>query len=708
MVKIKIVVYSFLFCLLFAENLLVSAGISKSAGVYKKMNLPIDDTVKVHRLIHTARNLLKQNLLSSANYAEEAIVLSKILNYKTGIADGLTITGQVEFHKGNYPLALDLLLKASTIYLETNNKKGSGNVYNSLGKVYQYQTPDNFDIASKYFGSALKLNTQTRNNEGIIISYSYIADLFADKINERHFNPDSALIYYNKALTLAKEINDSFYTANIYSSIGKTYSELNNFSASFEYLFKALLLQEKINDFKGIIHTNYRLGTVYSKIKNYKLALDYELKALKAAEEHRSLDLMNNICEDISELYFLTNDYKKSLHFYKKAVELKFQLYSQERIAKIAEYQTKYETVKKEKEIILLNKDKEIQRVELQKKESELKKQQVIQFAFITGFFLVFVLAVVAYRGYQNKKTANLLLAKQKIEILDKNRQLLQQTEEITSQRDEIEKKNITLKQTYDIIEHKSNKITSSINYALKIQQSVLPTDENWHQIFPESFVLYLPKDIVSGDFYWLNKREKNINFAAVDCTGHGVPGAFMSMIAHNLLDQVLNELHPTNPSEILKLLNNKLREKLHTNPEIDTLRDGMDIALCCYNKEQNILEYAGVHHPLYIIRRKELIVYQPDNFNMGNSFSELFNAFTNHIIKLEKEDVIYLFTDGYYDQFDVKNQKKFTRKKFNETLLNFSDYSFDEQKKQLLQTFYTWKGDNEQVDDILIIGIKV
>jgi serine phosphatase RsbU (regulator of sigma subunit) len=320
----------------------------------------------------------------------------------------------------------------------------------------------------------------------------------------------------------------------------------------------------------------------------------------------------------------------------------------------------------------------------------------------------VLILAIVAYRGYQNKKTANLLLAKQKSEILEKNATLYQQKEEITSQRDEIEKKNTILKQAYSTIENKTNKITSSISYALKIQQSILPTEESRKKLLPESFVLFIPKDIVSGDFYWLDKRDNKIFLAAVDCTGHGVPGAFMSMIAFNLLDQALNVHNITKPSEILNFLNTKLREKLHTGIDDESLRDGMDIALCTLQTDTMEIEYSGVHHPLYLIRNNKLLTFKPDNFNIGNNFNSDFPSFTNQIIKLEKDDAVYLFTDGYYDQFNSLNNKKFTRKRFNETLLKIAKDPMDVQHKNLLRIFEDWKGNNEQIDDILVMGIRI
>ena len=674
----------------------------------KQIRYAANDTIKLDLLNKAAKKLINFYHSQSRKYANEALIIATRYNNKKIIADCNTIYGQDEFYNGNYPQALGFYIKAQALYTELDNKKGIADVYNLLAVVYHFQGPASFYIVESYNKLAIKIQEKIDDKEGLINSYFNLGELYMDDISQQYFKPDTSLIYFNKALELANTIKNDFYLGNIYSSIGKTYTDLQNYEQAFNYLNKALYIHEKINNNTGIIFANYRLANVYGKVGEYNKAVSFDLKALNLAEKTRNLDLINNICEDLSGLYVSLNDYKKALSYYKQSVETKFQLYNQERIARIAEYQTKYETVKKEKEIILLNKDKEIQRVDLLKKESEIKKRQILQNAFIFGFVLVLIIAIIAYRAYKNKKTANLLLAKQKKEILEKNSLLFQQKEEITSQRDEIEKKNNILKEAYNTIETKTNKITSSISYALKIQQAILPTEENRNKLFPNSFVLFLPKDIVSGDFYWFDQKDNKHFFSAIDCTGHGVPGAFMSMLAYNLLDQALNEYHLTKPSEILNYLNNKLREKLHSNISEDTLRDGMDISLCTYNTGTMVLEYAGVHHPLYVIRNKEIIILNPDVFSIGKNFTVAFSSFTNHMITLEKNDIVYLFSDGYYDQFNEANNKKFTRKRFKDTLIEIADNTMGEQQKELYRIFEEWKGKGEQIDDILVIGIKI
>ncbi len=707
-ITIPVICFIVFFFFMHGISLLLSAQNKNETDWNNKIEKATSDSSKLSLLIFAARDMIKYYPATSKKYASDAILIATRLNKKKEIADGFALLGQVEFIKGNYPLSLDHLLKASTIYQETTNKKGLADTYNLLSKVYHFLGPDYFMVAEKYNHSALIFQQAMNDKEGMVNSYTNLGELFSDNISISYFRPDSALFFLNKALNIAGKLNDEYSLANIYNIIGNTYKSLGKYDSAFKNLNKSLKIYNKINDNKGITISYYRLSSIYNRLGKYNLAISYNLKALKWAEENRNLDLINNICEDLSDSYAKLNDYKKAYAYYKKSVETKFQLYTQERIAKIADYQTKYETVKKEKEIILLNKDKEIQRVELQKKESEIKKQQIIQIAFLGGFILVLILAIVAYRGYQNKKNANSLLGKQKTEILEKNAILFQQKEEITTQRDEIEKKNVILKQAYDTIENKSNKITSSINYALKIQQSILPTEEKKTKLFPDSFVLFLPKDIVSGDFYWLDERDNKIFFAVVDCTGHGVPGAFMSMIASNLLDRALSEQHLTRPSEILNYINNKLIEKLHSNIDDDSLRDGLDIAICTYQKDTMIIEYTGVHHPLYIIRNNNLIIIKPDKFSIGNKLSDSLNTFTNQTVKIEKNDMIYLFTDGYYDQFNDRNDDKFTRKRFNETLLKLSAKPLYVQHTELISIFENWKGTNEQIDDILVIGIRI
>lgn len=250
--------------------------------------------------------------------------------------------------------------------------------------------------------------------------------------------------------------------------------------------------------------------------------------------------------------------------------------------------------------------------------------------------------------------------------------------------------------------------ITASIRYAKRIQDAILPPDDFVRKHLPNTFVLFKPKDIVSGDFYWLEDKKDSVIVAAVDCTGHGVPGAFMSIVGHNLLDRVVAEQNITQPARILDELNRSITDTLRQKDlEDNTLRDGMDIALCTFHKNSALLEFAGAYNPLWLVRNNEIIEIKANKFPIGNSRSGETKRFTNHEIKLSKGDTLYIFSDGFADQFGGPAGKKFKSSAFKQLLIDAQHLSMEQQRELLDRTIEDWRGNHEQVDDILVIGTR-
>ncbi|MFI5149776.1 MAG: SpoIIE family protein phosphatase [Bacteroidia bacterium] len=257
-----------------------------------------------------------------------------------------------------------------------------------------------------------------------------------------------------------------------------------------------------------------------------------------------------------------------------------------------------------------------------------------------------------------------------------------------------------------EVIELKNKDITDSINYAKRIQEAILPTKENFKSLFPDSFILYKPKDIVSGDFYWLSEKNDKIYFAAADCTGHGVPGAFTSMIGNSLLNEIVNDKGIAEPARILDALREGIIKALKQSGKEGENKDGMDISLCCVDLKNKALEFAGAYNPLFLVRRNELIEIKANKFPIGISDHQ--SRFTNNAMNLEKGDCIYVFSDGYADQFGGAEGKKFMRKRFKELLLSMQQQDMDRQGRTLDEAILSWKGKADQVDDILVIGVRI
>ncbi len=346
--------------------------------------------------------------------------------------------------------------------------------------------------------------------------------------------------------------------------------------------------------------------------------------------------------------------------------------------AQIADLGMKYETEKKQKEIELLQKDKELHDSKLASKNLEIEERENTIVIFIIITLLCSVLIFFIIRSNYLRKQANDLL---------------------TSQKSEIEKQK-------RLIEVKNIEITDSINYAQRIQKSILPPTEEISRILPNYFILFKPKDIVSGDFYWFSETNNKILIAVADCTGHGVPGAFMSTIGSEKLNEAATQSDDV--SAILQSVNIRMKKVLHQSEKKDSTRDGMDIALCSFNKELTQLEYAGANRPIWIIRngKNEIEEIKATKMAIGGLTNDE-QIFTKHTVELQKGDTIYISTDGFADQFS-DNDIKLMTKKFKNILISAQDKSMKDQQKFLDTFIENWKGNMEQTDDILVFGIRI
>lgn len=387
-----------------------------------------------------------------------------------------------------------------------------------------------------------------------------------------------------------------------------------------------------------------------------------------------------------------------------------------------------------------LNKELDNKLLEITNKDQVLSRQNIKIFnqrltIIISSVFIVVViiLSFLVFRAYRTKIKINKELNRKNQAIVNQNIEIRQQQEEILSQNEEIErqKENLVKNQealsiAYKKIEEKNKLleirnqyVTDGIEYAQKIQQSIFPSKSFISALFDEYFILFIPKDILSGDFYHFDKkifasndkpREKKevIFFSAVDCTGHGVPGALMSIVGYNLLSQAINEYNIKQPSKILNFLNSKVISTLkHAGNESD-IKDGMDIALCSYDKTIGLLEFAGAFNPLYICSNNSLQKFRPDIRPIGSDIKNQYTPFKNQVIPVKKGDNIYLFTDGFADQFGGDSNMKFMRKNLQKIIFENHHLPMEEQKTILEDVFYQWKGNNEQFDDVLIMGIRI
>ena len=754
--------------LLLTFLMLCIVGKSQSTTTLESLEIKLktskQDTNKINILNSLSEKTEHINPNLALKYGEEALKLAEKLIYKKGIAEAFINIGYFYYYKGETTKALDFYNKALSLSININNKNIEAISLRKIGVVYdsqsefpkaldyytralkiKEQTNDNseiatillnigviyhnlkrFDEALEYENKALKLYIQTNEKSSIANAFARIGNIFSDTLNPAQ-DLKIAMDYYEKSLKLFTEENHKRGIAVIYCNISEVYTAKKEYKKALSSLFKALQMRKELGDKNGISILLLNIGRIYKSTHDYQNAEAYILQSLAIAKEINFLEIILGDYNILSSIYAEINDFKKAYNYQLLLSQAKESIYNKESSKQIFEMKTKYETEKKEKEIVLLNKDKEIKDIAYHEK---LKKQRIILLSFIIGFIIISGFLLLLFRLYQQKKAANVLLAQQKEEIMEKNEALNQQKEEITAQRDEISQQrdnleilNKELQQQKeeiitqrdeieiqkDIIEKKNIHITDSIRYAKRIQQAILPPKELIAKLIPDSFILFKPKDIVSGDFYWFDwKGDNKVYFAAVDCTGHGVPGALMSIHSFNLLDKALNEHHIEKPSEIIDFVNTNIQKTLQQKNDFYTIKDGMDIALCCIDKAKNTLEYAGVYNSLYLYRKNILTEYKADRHSIGEPFDEKFKGYNNHIIPLETNDALYVFTDGFADQFGGTHKQKFLIKRFKEMLQTQHQLPMVEQKFNLAAIFDEWKGDNNQIDDVLIIGVRI
>ncbi len=326
-----------------------------------------------------------------------------------------------------------------------------------------------------------------------------------------------------------------------------------------------------------------------------------------------------------------------------------------------------------ETEILLAEQEIENARRRLALQNAENKGQRVLLMAAGASSILLLVFVIILYWNIRNRKRINQTLKSRNADVIAKNDEIL-----------------------------------DSIKYAKRLQKAILPPAELIASLLPTACIYYKPKDIVSGDFYWVEKSGEEIYFAAVDCTGHGVPGAFMSIIGYNGLNQAIKEYPSASPAQILDELNSSVSKSLHQQVEDFHLRDGMDISLCKYNPKNKTLEFAGAYNHLYVLRNYEFIKYNADKRPIGAFSDQVKKPFTNHLIQLESGDSIFIFTDGYVDQFGGDRNKKLKIRNFKQILTDIHDKQPTDQRELLNLAFNNWKQEEEQVDDVLVMSLKI
>lgn len=599
--------------------------------------------------------------------ADSALDLAKEINFQRGQVRSYFNLGNLHYLSGEFDTTLDYYLKALDVLEKMKDKKGIANALMGIGNVYGILKEN--EQAIDYQTQSLKIREEIGDSMGIAASHNNIGSIYTE-IGEL----DKALEHHLQSAAIKEAKGAWKMMSSSYGNIGSIYAQQGKYKEALDYQLKAKEIREKLNNIKGLTMSYSDLGFIYLKLGNTNKALQYQKKALELANQLGYNEGVSKAYLALSNIYEKRLEFMKSLEYYKKYKETEDSLFSVNKATEIAKLESVYQNEKQALEIENLNKEKELKDFEIERHKQENLVIKNRNLFIYSGLIFTIILTIIIFIALLNNKRAKKLISKQK--------------EEVEIQR--------------DLIEEKNTEILDSINYAKRIQAAILPPKSIIKEFFPDSFILYKPKDIVAGDFYWLENIGNKILFAAADCTGHGVPGAMVSVVCNNGLNRSVREYRLTNPSQILDRTKEIVIQEFEKSEE--EVRDGMDITLCCL--EGNKLTYSGANNPLWIIRGGELIEFIPDRQPIGKF--EIGKPFTSHQFEVQKGDTLYLFSDGYQDQFGGKKGKKYKADNFKNFLLAINKEAMEKQKELLEKEFETWRGNIEQIDDICVIGLCI
>ncbi len=554
--------------------------------------------------------------------------------------------------------ALRLYYKSLAVIVKTEEYDFIVTLKNSIGEVLKGEKQ--WDQAIGYLNEAANLAKREKKDDLLADSLTLLAGTYEAK---KDFKKSEK--YYKKAIEILQNIKDEYRLSVVLNNLGDLYKNTKRFSLAKKFIQRALDLYEK-NDFLwGISAANANLGEIAFKENRYITAMNYLIKAENIADTNMLPNLQRFIYDIKSKLYVKTGEAQAAIDYLKKYIQINDKMLNEDRNRKFAEMQTKYETERKDAAIKI--------------SKLNLNRQHLISRIFFGGFLIVLIIVSLLYSRYRLKKRANA--------------ELSQINHDLNTAKQEIEEKNLH--------------ITDSIVYSKRIQNAILPTSREMRKSLKDHFVIYRPKDIVSGDFYWLYSDENCMILAVVDCTGHGVPGALMSVMGNSLLNEIVNDRQKLQPDRVLYELNIGVVKALKKSEQESRINDGMDVCLIFQDKQANKVFFCGARRPLFLYRQKtkQLEEYKGNRISIGE-FKKTGKSFHAESLDLEVGDMVYLTSDGFVDQSNVEG-KKIGSRKFRSLLNEISEDSLKLQKKKLESLLDTHQAEEEQRDDITIIGFR-
>lgn len=659
------------------------------------------DTAQCNRALKTIEKLLEIKVDSAYSLIKKNISESKKIRYAYAYSKSNLYLARYYTLKGQNDSAL-LVLPAAIKFARSSKDTAlivSSYLFNARA----------LSLASKYqqaLEQCLQAQRFTENTKDYKLKVKVLHDLgFVYGNTGLH---SQSIDYYRKGLAISKKNRDTFNIANISGRIGGEFNYLSQYDSALYYNLQGLEHFKLINHKRGIGAVLVNLATTYSSSKQTEKAIetikeaiqirtelgdDYAITilknnlveslieqknfndALKVAKEAEMLSLQQKENELIhqnfnmqSRIYARLNNYEKAYEYAHKCLKIKDSIFQNTNLKALNELQAKYESDKKEKEISFLQLEKKTNE---EKSVAEKKQRNIIILSISIIAVLIALFALMLYRRFRESNRQKEIIELQK-----------------------------------HIVDGKNNEIIDSINYALTIQNAIIPDISELNRHAKEAFVFFKPKDIVSGDFYWTTKVKDYVFYVVADCTGHGVPGAFMSLMAISYLSEIINENNILETDQIL----NRLREKVISNlnkSEFTEKRDGMDMVIIRIEERNNSLQFSGANNSIYILRNNSMRELKGNKMPVGLHTGN-YSPFTAQTESLVSNDRVFAFTDGYPDQFGGPKGKKFMYRPLENILCENSNSKLSNLNKILADRFEEWKGSNEQVDDITVFGLEV
>jgi tetratricopeptide (TPR) repeat protein/serine phosphatase RsbU (regulator of sigma subunit) len=631
---------------------------------------------------------------------QKALAIYERIGDQQGIANCYNNIGVIHDNQGQYAEALEAFQKALAIHERIGNQQGIASSYNNIGNIHYAQ--GRYAEALEAFQKALTIQERIGNQQGIANCHNNIGSIHSDQGQYAE-----ALEAFQKALAIHERIGNQDGIATCHHNIGNIHYAQGRYAEALEAFQKALAIHERINDQQGIALSYENIGTLYQAQGLYAIARSYFQKARVIAQSlglHDQLDeIYLHLAQTDSALATLGQNHlwKSAYLHHRLYAAYKDSVLNEASIRKQAQLESQYEY---EKKTALLKAEQEKERALAAAQLRQRETQRNLSL-FALGIALIgLVTFAILYRKIRQQRD---LIQKQSDEIQQKNLALEQYNAELKSTNQALEESNRIIQQQAETLSAKNQEILDSIRYAERIQRAILPSPEKWQRLLPESFLLYKPRDIVAGDFYWLEETERYIFVGVADATGHGVPGAFVSIVCANALHKAVLEEGLESPAEILWRVREVVVSQLTQAGE--KVKDGMDIALIRFAKEdRSRAVFAGANRPLWIVSAEGLLEVAGTRQPIG--YVEEPKPFEEVELMLGSRApaMVYAFTDGIVDQMGGPKGRKLLPKGLREWLLSLWNQPVAKQAESLTALFETWRGDRPQIDDVTMVGVRI